>query len=163
MKNKQLLYLTEASMIAALYVCLTYLAQLLGLASGVIQFRISEALCILPVFTPAAIPGLFVGCLLSNVLTGCLPWDILFGSLATLIGASAAYLIRRHPMLAPLPNIASNTVIVPFVLRYVYGAPDSLPFLFLTVGIGEIVCGGALGILLYLLLKKHQNRLFRHY
>ena len=84
MKNKKLSLkdLTTAGLIAALYVLLTYLVNLLGLASGVIQIRISEALTILPVFTWAAVPGLFVGCLLANLLTGCALWDIVFGSLA---------------------------------------------------------------------------------
>ena len=79
--------------IAALYVALTYLANLLGLASGAIQVRFSEALTILPVFTPAAIPGLFVGCVLSNILTGCMPLDVLFGSIATLLGAVGTYFL----------------------------------------------------------------------
>ena len=70
MEKKSALFLTQAAMIAALYVVLTYIANLFGLASGVIQIRLSEMLCILPVFTPAAIPGLFIGCLLSNILTG---------------------------------------------------------------------------------------------
>lgn len=96
MEKKSALFLTQAAMIAALYVVLTYIANLFGLASGVIQIRLSEMLCILPVFTPAAIPGLFIGCLLSNILTGCVIWDILFGSLATLAGAIGTYLLRNH-------------------------------------------------------------------
>ena len=79
--------MTQAAIIAALYVVLTYLAGMLGLASGAIQIRFSEALTILPVFTPAAIPGLFAGCILSNLFTGCALPDIVVGSLATLIGA----------------------------------------------------------------------------
>lgn len=161
MKRRHLLFLTRASLIAALYVLFTFLSSLLGLSSGVIQFRLAEALCVLPVFTSAAIPGLTVGCLLANLLTGCAPWDIAIGPLATLLGAFGAYLLRRRPPLAVLPNIASNTVIVPFLLRYVYAAPDSLPFLFLTVGIGEIVCGGVLGILFLPVLRRYERILFR--
>ena len=87
MKNKKVLFLTQAAAIAALYFVLTWLASMLGLSSGAIQVRFSEALTILPFFTPAAIPGLFIGCLLSNFLTGAVVWDVVFGSIATLIGA----------------------------------------------------------------------------
>ena len=82
MKHKRLALLTQGALIAALYTALTYLINYFGLANGAIQVRISEALTILPVFTPAAIPGLFIGCLLSNLLTGAAIWDIVFGSLA---------------------------------------------------------------------------------
>ena len=115
MENKSIRYLTWGAIIAALYVLLTYLASLLGLASGVIQFRLSEALCIMACFTPAAIPGLYIGCLLSNILTGCVFWDILFGPIATLIGAVGTYLLRRNKYLAVIPPILANTLIVPFV------------------------------------------------
>ena len=87
MKHKRLALLTQGALIAALYTALTYLINYFGLANGAIQVRISEALTILPVFTPAAIPGLFIGCLLSNLLTGAAIWDIVFGSLASLLGA----------------------------------------------------------------------------
>ena len=152
-----------AAIIAALYTVLTFVASAFGLASGVIQLRLSEALCILPVFTPAAIPGLTLGCLLSNFLTGCLPQDILFGSLATLIGAVGARLLRKFPYLAPLPTVAANTVIVPLVLAFAYRVEDGLPFLFATVGIGELLSAYLLGVILYLSLRKHQAKLFDPY
>ena len=120
MRNKKVLLIVQAALIAAIYVVLTYFISAFNLASGAIQVRISEALTILPVFTPAAIPGLFIGCLLSNLLTGCMPLDVVFGSLATLIGACGTYALRKHKWLAPLPPIVANTVIVPFVLAYVY-------------------------------------------
>ena len=157
-KQKHLIALTYAAIIAALYVLLTFLSA--GLASGVIQLRLAEALSVLPYFTPAAIPGLFGGCILANLLTGCAPWDVVFGSLATLLGASVAYLIRRFRYLTPLPNILANTLIVPFVLRHVYGAEEALPFLFFTVGIGEILSSGVLGIALLLVLNRYAGRLF---
>ena len=122
MRNKKVLLIVQAALIAAIYVVLTYFISAFNLASGAIQVRISEALTILPVFTPAAIPGLFIGCLLSNLLTGCMPLDVVFGSLATLIGACGTYALRKHKWLAPLPPIVANTVIVPFVLAYVYMA-----------------------------------------
>ena len=116
---KKINFLTQAAMIAALYVVLTLAINAFGLASGAIQVRVSEALTILPYFTPAAIPGLFIGCLLSNTITGCALFDIIFGSIATLLGAVGTYLLRRHKWLAPVSPIIANTIIVPFVLSYV--------------------------------------------
>ncbi len=145
--------LTRGAVIAALYVALTSISGLFGLASGVIQFRLSEALCILPLVMPEAILGLTVGCLISNLIAGGVIWDILFGSLATLLGAVGTYLLRRLPerliFLATLPPVIANALIVPFVLIYAYGAPDALPFLILTVGLGELVCCTLLGSVLY--------------
>ena len=140
MKNrKRNLFICYAAIIAALYVVLTYFAHLLGLDAGVIQVRLSEALCILPMFTPAAIPGLYIGCLLANLLTGAVWLDILVGPIATLIGAVGTYLLRRYKWIAPLPPVLSNAVIVPFVLAYGYGVEQAIPFMMLTVGIGEII------------------------
>ena len=156
-RQKQLFFMTYAAVIAALYVLLTVLSA--GLASGVIQLRLAEALCILPYFTPAAIPGLFGGCILANLITGCAPWDIVFGSLATLLGAAVAYLLRHRRYLAPIPNIVANTLIVPLVLRHVYGAEKALPYLFLTVGTGEILSSGVLGIALLLVLDRYAGHL----
>ena len=152
-KNNALL-LTYGAVIAALYVVLTYLANLVGLASGVIQVRISEALTILPVFTFAAVPGLTIGCLLANLLTGCLPWDIVFGTLATLIGAIGTRIFRKNRLVAILCPIVSNTIIVPLILRYAYGVPDGLPYLAFTVCIGEVISCGVLGLLLGVALDK---------
>jgi len=157
---KKTLFITQAAVIAALYVVLTYVANLLGLANGAIQVRFSEALTILPYFTPVAIPGLFVGCLLSNLLTGCAFWDIVFGSIATLLGALGTYALRKFKWLAPIPPIVANTLIVPFVLSYVYGVPDSIPYLMLTVGIGEVISCYVLGMILLFALSKYRNRIF---
>lgn len=155
MKKQHTLFITQGALIAALYVVLTLLSNVFGLASGVIQFRLSEALCVLAAFTPAAIPGLAVGCFVSNMLTGCMIWDVILGSIATLIGAVVAYLLRRYPMLAPWPNVISNTVIVPFILRYVYGSEGTMWFFALTVGLGEIVTCGILGYAVVFFMKKH--------
>ena len=155
------IYLTQAAMIAAIYVVLTMVISAFNLANGVIQVRVSEALTILPAFTNAAVPGLFVGCLISNLLTGCAPFDVLFGSLATLIGAAGTFFLRKKSrFLAPIPPILSNTIIIPFVLRFVYGIPGSIPFFMLTVGIGEIISCGFLGLLLYHALLPVKDRLF---
>lgn len=148
MKSNRAFFVTNAAFIAAVYVVLTFLANAFGLASGVIQVRLSEALCILPFFTPAAIPGLFVGCLLANLITGCCLLDIVFGSLATLIGASLGYLLRKYKYLIPVPTILANAFIVPFVLIYGYGEPLPYWYLFATVGAGEVISAGALGIIL---------------
>ena len=155
--SKSIRYVTQGAIIAALYVALTMLAHAVGLDSGVIQFRLSEALTILPFFTPAAIPGLFIGCILSNLLCGCVFWDVIFGSLATLLGAVGTHLLKRHKWLAPVPPILSNAVIIPFVLRYAYGIPGALPYFALTVGAGQLVTCGILGmLLLHALLPKRE-------
>ncbi|MDL2300801.1 QueT transporter family protein [Lachnospiraceae bacterium OttesenSCG-928-D06] len=160
MNKSKTQFLTQAAIIAALYVVLTFLANAFGLANYAIQVRFSEALTILPFFTPAAIPGLFVGCFLSNLLTGCLPLDIIFGSLATLVGALGTYSLRKFKWLTPLPPILANILIVPFVLAYVYHFEGSIPYFMVTVGIGEIISCGILGMLLLNLLQKYEYPLF---
>ena len=155
-------FICRGAIIAAAYTVLTLISNAAGLASGVIQFRLSEAFCVLGVFTPAAIPGVTRGCLISNLVTGCAAWDVVFGSLASLIGMLGLYALKKHPFISPLPYVASNVVIVPLVLRYVYGAEGSLPYFALTVGIGEIVCAWILGAALIAALKKTgADRLFR--
>ena len=154
MKNNTL-YLTQASLIAALYVMLTIISNFPGLASGVIQLRLSEMLTILPVFTPAAIPGLAVGCAVANLATGCALWDVAFGTLATTLGALGTYYIgRKYPYAGPAFPIAANALIVPKVLQVVYGAEGTYWYFMLTVGIGEILSCGVLGIILYRVLRK---------
>ena len=148
-------------MIAALYVVLTVFINAFNLASGAIQIRISEALTILPYFTPAAIPGVFVGCLISNIVTGCMPMDVVFGSLATLIGAVGTYLLRNYKFAAPIPPILANMAIIPFVLMYVYNVPDAYWFLVLTIGVGEVISCGVLGMLLLFAIEPYEEVLFR--
>ena len=157
MKRTNVKTLTNAAIIASLYVVLTFIANSIGLASGAIQIRISEALTILPVFTPAAIPGLFIGCLISNIIAGGVIWDIIFGSVATLLGALGTYSLRKYKWLAPLPPIIANALIIPFVLIYAYGATEALPYLMVTVGIGEVISAGILGMLLYSALSKYKD------
>ena len=113
--NNRIKFMAKTAIIAALYTALTFLCSLVGLSSGVIQLRLSEALIVLTAFTPAAIPGLTIGCLLSNFLTAAPLWDVIFGPLATLIGALGGYFLRRFPYAVPVPNIVSNTVIVPLI------------------------------------------------
>ena len=160
MKNKKVLLLVQAAMIGAIYVVLTLLFQ--PFSFGQIQVRIAEALTILPVFTPAAIPGLFVGCLIGNILGGSILPDIIFGSLATLIGAIFTYVLRKqNKYLAPLPPMIANTLIVPFILYYAYGINLPIPFMMMTVGIGEIISCGVLGMIVYASLEKYRYRIFR--
>lgn len=147
------LLVCRAAVIAAIYVVLTLFSAMLGLSSGVIQVRLSEMLCILPVFTPAAIPGLTIGCLCANLLCGSIWQDVVFGTLATLIGAVGTYALRRFKWLAPIPPTVANTVIVPFVLAYGYDFEGGLPYFMLTVGIGEVISVYVLGLLLYHALK----------
>ncbi len=160
MRDKKTLFITQAAMIAALYVVLTLVANLFGLANYAIQVRLSEALTVLPYFTPAAIPGLTVGCVLSNILTGCMPLDIVFGSLATLLGAVGTYLLRKYKFAAPLPPVLANTLIVPFILAYVYQFEGSIPYFMLTVGIGEVISCGVLGMLLIQMLRPYKDVIF---
>lgn len=152
--RKKIVNLATAAIIAALYVVLTYIASVFGLANFAVQVRFSEALTILPVFTPAAIPGLFAGCVLANILTGCALWDVIFGSIATLIGALGTYLLRKYKILATLPPIIANTIIVPFVLLNVYNLDGTYWFFALTVCLGEIISCGILGTLLRKSLQK---------
>lgn len=159
MKNKNVTFLTQAAMIAAIYVVLTYVFA--PFSFGEVQIRISEALTILPLFTPAAIPGLFVGCLVGNILGGAILPDIIFGSIATLIGAIGTYMLRqKRPAFGTLPPIIANIVIVPFVLRYGYGVALPIPFMMLTVGIGEVASCLVLGLVLYTALSRYRNTLF---
>ncbi len=160
MKNQSISFMTQAAMIAAVYVVLTYVFA--PFSFGEVQIRIAEALTILPVFTPAAVPGLFIGCFIGNILGGAILPDIIFGSLATLIGAFFTYRVRdKNRFLAPLPPIIANMVIVPFVLRYGYGILLPVPFMMLTVGAGEIISCGILGMALYLALWKYKNLVFQ--
>lgn len=157
--SKKTLFLVQAALIAAIYVVLTVVFA--PFSFGEVQVRIAEALTILPVFLPAAVPGLFVGCLLGNMLGGAVLPDIIFGSLATLIGALGTRALRKaHPFLAPIPPIAANTVIVPFVLKYAYAVDLPIPFMMLTVGIGEVVSCGIFGLVLYYALNGRRAQVF---
>ncbi|MBQ0018105.1 MAG: QueT transporter family protein [Clostridiales bacterium] len=147
--NRSSRTITYGGIIAALYIILTAISNAFGLASGMIQLRLSEALCILPCFFPEAIFGIAIGCLISNVLTGAMLWDVVFGTLATLIGALGTYKLRANRWLAALPPIIANTLIIPPVLAYGYGVEKGLWVLMLTVGAGEFISVFVLGELLY--------------
>lgn len=161
-------------MIAAVYVVLTMVVSTFNLASGAIQVRVSEALTILPFFTAAAVPGLTIGCLIANLLTGAAPYDVIFGTLATFLGAVGTLFVSRHQVLCrhkflcTLPPVISNMLIIPFVLRYGYGfvmefggIDYSIPFYMLTVGAGEVICCCVLGMILLGALQKVRGVVFQ--
>ena len=158
MKENKVLFLTQAALIAAIYVVLCVVFA--PISYGEIQVRVAEALTILPFFTPAAIPGLFIGCFLSNMIAGNILMDMVFGSVATLIGAVGTYYLRGNRFAALLPPIVSNTLIVPFVLCYGYGVNLPIPFMMLTVGIGEVIAVGLLGSVLLNVLAKYKGVIF---
>ena len=151
--------MVQAAVIAALYVALTL--PFAPIAYGPVQFRISEALTILPYFTPAAIPGVTLGCLLSNILLGSPLPDIVFGTLATLIGAVFSYRLRKHKYLVCVPPILSNALIIPWVLKFAYQVPDLVPVMMVTVGLGEVLAVGVLGNILLLALERCRGLLFQ--
>ena len=160
MKNTdpKVLWITQGAVIAALYVVLTLVFA--PISFGPVQVRIAEALCILPMFTPAAIPGLFIGCLIANFIGGGIMLDVIFGSLATLIGAVLGYMLRKNRWLVPLPAVLANTLIVPFVLRYGYGVVDvAIPVLMLQILIGEVIGCYVLGELLCTAIQKRGPRI----
>lgn len=160
MKKTKVSFSTHAAMIAAIYVVLTYLFA--PFSFGEVQIRIAEALTILPAFTPAAIPGLFIGCLIGNILGGAILPDIIMGSIATLLGAVGTYLLRStHKFVLPIPPIVANVLIVPYVLKLGYGVNLPIPFMMMTVGIGEIIGCGVLGLVLHSALAKYRTRIFK--
>lgn len=169
MKNKKTMFVVKAGVIAAVYVVLTLISAMFGLSSGVIQVRISEALSFLPFITSAAVPGLTIGCLISNVIAGGVPQDIIFGSFATLLGTLCAFwmgkLFRWHQniglYLSTIPNVITNTLIVPWVLKFAYGSEDAVWFMMLTVGVGELIACIGLGSILITAFKSKLFKLLR--
>ena len=149
--RNRVLMIAQGAIIAALYVVLTLVFQ--PISFGSIQLRIAEALTIMPLFTFAAVPGLFIGCLIANLSGGAVIIDVIFGSLATLIGAAGGYLLRKYRWLVPLPAVLANTLIIPFVLKYGYqiDIPYYLQALYILVGeiAGCYILGELLATALY--------------
>lgn len=159
-RNTNFLRITYGAVIAAIYVVLTVLFA--PISFGPMQVRIAEMLMILPLFTPAAVPGLFIGCIIANMLGGAIALDVIFGSLATLIGAWGGYLLRRNRWLVPIPPILSNALIVPFVLKYGYGFTEiPLPLMMVYIAIGEIIGCYILGEILGGVLLRYRSVIFR--
>lgn len=160
MRNKNVTFMVQSAMIAAIYVVLVFVFQYTSF--GFIQFRIAEALTILPYFTSAAIPGLFVGCMLANLLGGSILADIVFGSIATLIGAVGTYFAGKMKCkwLAPVPPIVANALIIPFVLKFGYGETAAIPYMMFTIGVSEIIICGVIGLVLLAILERYKDKLF---
>lgn len=154
--NKQVNYVAKAGVIAALYVVLVMVFSFSSF--GAIQFRIAEAMTILPFFTSAAIPGLFVGCLIANILGGAALWDIIFGSLATLLAAYLSYKLRKRAWLVPIPPIVINAVVVGLLLKYTYGVEGALIILMGGVFMGQLIAVYGLGMLLLNALKPIRSK-----
>ena len=153
-KNMKTKKLTFAALTAGLYVVLTMIASMMGLSNGVIQVRFSEALTILPMFNTASIPGLTIGCVIANVLAGAHIYDVIFGSLATLLGALFTYAFRKNKYIAIMGPILSNTLIVPFILSYVYHFEGAIWYFAVTVFIGQVISCGVLGLWLHRFITK---------
>ena len=159
-RNTNILRITYGAVIAAIYVVLTVIFA--PISFGPMQVRIAEMLMILPMFTPAAVPGLFIGCIIANMLGGAIALDVIFGSLATLIGVWGGYLLRRSRWLVPIPPILSNALIVPFVLKYGYGFTEiPLPLMMVYIAIGEIIGCYVLGEILGGVLLRYRSVIFR--
>lgn len=157
--NKKTLFITHSAVIAAIYIVLVFIFQLSSF--GPVQFRIAEALTILPYFTPAAIPGVTIGCLLSNLLFHADMLDIIFGTLATLIAAVLSYLLRRNKFLVPVPPIVVNAIVLPWIFKYAYFDTNPIPIMMLTVGAGQIISAGVLGMVLLFSLERVKYVVFR--
>lgn len=153
MKNTK--FLMQAAIIAAVYAALTL--ALMPFSYGVMQIRVSEALTILPFFTPAAIPGLFVGCFVSNLLSPYGMIDLICGSGATLIAAIGSYLLRSKPYLVPIPPILANGIIIGSMLKFAYSVPVSLVGCMLWVALGEFVSCYILGYPLLKYMTKYKG------
>lgn len=163
MNNKKVIHLVHGAMIAAIYAAATYLSSAFGIAYGPVQFRFSEALTILSVFTPAAVPGLTVGCFIGNLGSPFGIWDIVFGSLATLLAAVTARMLRNvklknFPLLSLLMPVIFNALIVGAEITFLFPTdePSLTAFIIsaLEVGAGELAVCLAGGIPLYFAIKK---------
>ena len=158
--TKSTRYLTQAAIIAALYAVLTHLQNLLlpGSVTWAIQMRLSEALCVLALFTPAAVPGLTLGCLIFNITyAAALPLDFVLGSAATLLAAEGMWLTRKvtvhgYPLLAMLMPAIANAILVGWELTAYIGGGFGLNALY--VALGEIAVLLVPGTILYYALKK---------
>ncbi|NLI89124.1 MAG: QueT transporter family protein [Epulopiscium sp.] len=158
MKNS-IKFMTQAAMIAAIYVVLVFVFA--PISFGPVQIRVAEALTILPLFTPAAVPGVFIGCLIGNLLSpGMIVIDIVFGSLATLLAAIISYKLRDNKYLVPIPPIVINMIVVPYVIKYGYGVPMPILLSALAVGAGQVISCYGLGFILIRVLERYKDQIF---
>jgi len=152
--NRGISFIVQAALIAALYAALTLMFIPISFGHNIFQFRISEALTVLPALVPSSIPGLFIGCLVSNLVGGFGPVDIIFGSAATLLAAVFSRLLRKYPFLVPLPPVVFNALIVGSYLKFLYMKDVPLLASIGWVALGELLACYALGLPLLYLLKK---------
>lgn len=155
LKTRQTKFWIQAALIAAIYATLTILLG--SISYGPVQFRIAEALTILPALTPAGIPGLFVGCLVANILGPYGLIDMVLGGGATLIAAILSYQLRKRPILVPLPPVLVNAVVIGMMLYYVYAVPMSLLACMAAVGFGQLVTCYGIGYPLLKILGRYEN------
>lgn len=151
--------LARGAIIAALYTALSLI--LAPLSYGEVQIRFSEALTLLPMLMPEAVPALFVGCLLTNILGGCTIFDIVFGSLATLLAALCTRRFRNNFWLAASMPVIFNGVIVGAVVHFCYAPALPLPLCMLSVAAGEAIACYLVGYLLIRLMRRLPERLYR--
>ena len=149
-------FLVQSAVIAALYTTITI--AFAPFSYGLLQIRLSEALTILPFFTPAAIPGLFIGVIISNIMGGFGLLDIVLGSSATLIAAIMTYKIKRD-YLAPVPPIVVNAIVIGAMLSYILNVP--LLGAMAWVGLGQLIACYGIGYPLIKYLEKYRNQLFK--
>jgi uncharacterized membrane protein len=161
---KNIRFLVQAATIGAIYAALTLAFAPISFGHNIFQLRISEALTILPYFTPAAIPGLFVGCIVANIIGGFGILDIVFGSLATLGAALLSYKLRKYKILVPVPPVILNAIIVGSYLYYIFLRIAEMNIQSIGiigvmgwVGLGEILACYALGYPLLLLLERYRK------
>lgn len=164
----------QTIVIAIAYIVLSYIADMFGMAKGIVQVRISDALCVLPYFTPAAIPGLFIGSIISNiiisltedpmtgkmVLSAAAQQYILFSGLSILAASIVSYCVRKFKFVVAIPPIVFNSITMPMIFHYVFRYEDSVAKCFMTVLIGEIISCGLLGTALLLALEDSKDKLF---
>ena len=159
--NNKVLFMTQAAMIAAIYVVLCLVFE--PISYGAIQTRVAEALTVLPFFTPAAIPGLFIGCLIANGLGGGILLDVVAGSLTTLAAAYLTWMLRgKSKFLASVPPVVLNAIVIPWVLKFGYGEPLPIPFLMVTVGLGEILTASIMGTVLQCVQARYKGVIFKN-
>jgi uncharacterized membrane protein len=145
-------YIVQAALIAAIYATITLFLEPIGY--GPIQFRLAEALTVLPVIFPASIPGLFVGCILANLLGMFGFADVVFGSLATLLAAIFTYRFRKKTLLYPLPPVIFNGLIVGSYVYFLYDKTYSLGLTMLFIAISEAILTYGLGLPLISFIRK---------
>jgi len=154
-------FLIQASLIAAIYTALCLILHPISFGFGGVELRVSEALTLLPVLTPAAVPGLFVGCLLANLLGGATILDIVFGSLTTLAAALLTRKLRKWPTWAAVPPVLFNAVVVGALLKYAYGVALPLYICMLSIGLGQAVACFGIGLPMMKMMCRIPEKYFR--